>query len=38
MATSAWQAVDSTRSLAHPTALSAACTCPAFCERDHANE
>lgn len=23
---------------ARPTALSAPCTCPDFCERDHANE
>jgi len=23
---------------AHPTALSSACACPEFCERDHANE
>jgi hypothetical protein len=26
------------RELAHPAALSSACACPEFCERDHANE
>lgn len=26
------------RPTGHPTALSVDCACPAFCERDHANE